>query len=311
VLADNTEGRGVFNSNDPGIGLRQIADDLSAYYLLGYSSTNTALDGKYRRIQVKVKRPKVDVSARKGYLAAMPPPPPDPSALARLVPVSVTNELDRLSRLRPGAELFTYAAVRRDAIDVVVELAPAAAARVTSKSGVPVQVLLAGTQGEEATGAGRIEQGARSALIRVVLPVATAGPWHVTVRVPDTDGALTERFEASLEDAGTMLAGAPVVYRSDGAGRTAPKPVADFQFRRADRLRVQWPIGQPLDERSARILDRRGNPLAVPAPVAVTDDVVNVDVTLASLSEGDYLVELLLARDGRSERKLIAFRVVR
>jgi VWFA-related protein len=310
VLADNTEGRAVFNSNDPGIGLRQIADDLSAYYLLGYSSTNTALDGKYRRIQVKVKQPKVDVSARKGYLAAMPPAP-DPSALPRPVPESVTNELDRLSRLRPGAELFTYAAVRRDAMDVVVELTAAAAARVTSKSGVPVQVLLAGTQGEEATGAGRIEQGTRSALIRVVLPAVTVRPWHVTVRVPDTDGALTERFDASPEDAGSALAGGPVLYRSDAGGRTTPMPVADFQFRRADRLRIRWPIRQPVEERSARILDRRGNPLAVPASVAVTDDVVNVEITLASLSEGDYLVELLLARDGRSERKLIAFRVVR
>jgi VWFA-related protein len=312
VLADNTEGRAVFNSNDPSIGLRQIAEDLSAYYLLGYSSTNTALDGKYRRIQVKVKQPNVDVSARKGYLAAMPAPSPDPSALPRPVPISVTNELDRLSRLRPGAELFTYAAVRRGAMDIVVELTAAAAARVTAKSGVPVQVLLAGAHGEDATATGRIEQGARSALVRVVLPSSTAGPWRVTVRLPGTDGALTERFDAAMpEDGGTSLAGLPVVYRSDAAGRMAPAPVADFQFRRSDRLRVQWPVQQPLDERSARILDRRGNLLAVPASVALTDDLVNVDVPLASLTEGDYLVELLLARDGRSERKLVAFRVVR
>jgi hypothetical protein len=43
--------------------------DMSAYYLLGYSSTNNVKDGRFRRIQVRVKREGFRVEARAGYFA--------------------------------------------------------------------------------------------------------------------------------------------------------------------------------------------------------------------------------------------------
>ena len=39
------------------------------YYLLGYQPTNTATDGKFRKVSVKVKRGKYVVRARPGYVA--------------------------------------------------------------------------------------------------------------------------------------------------------------------------------------------------------------------------------------------------
>jgi VWFA-related protein len=69
TLADNTDGLAVVNSNDLDRGLRRIADDLTSYYLLGYYSTNTKLDGGFRRITVRVKRPGVEVRSRRGYRA--------------------------------------------------------------------------------------------------------------------------------------------------------------------------------------------------------------------------------------------------
>ena len=72
TLAENTDGIAVVNSNDLDKGLRRIADDLSSYYLLGYYSSNPKLDGGYRKIAVRVKRPGVQVRARRATARRMP-----------------------------------------------------------------------------------------------------------------------------------------------------------------------------------------------------------------------------------------------
>jgi hypothetical protein len=70
ILAENTDGIALVNNNDLTKQMRRLAADLTSYYLLGYSSTNTKLDGRLRSIKVKVTRPGVDVRARHGYRAA-------------------------------------------------------------------------------------------------------------------------------------------------------------------------------------------------------------------------------------------------
>lgn len=68
-LAANTDGAVVLNTNDIKGGVARIMADLNAYYLLRYYSSNTNLDGRFRRITVRVSRPGVRVRARTGYLA--------------------------------------------------------------------------------------------------------------------------------------------------------------------------------------------------------------------------------------------------
>ena len=68
-LAADTGGRAFTDTNDFGEAFDRVRRDLSAYYLLGYSSTNAAKDGRFRRIQVRVKRDGVRVEARAGYFA--------------------------------------------------------------------------------------------------------------------------------------------------------------------------------------------------------------------------------------------------
>ena len=72
TLAADTGGRAFTATNDFGDAFARVQSDLSAYYLLGYQSTNPARDGRFRRIQVRLNRPDVKgarLEARPGYYA--------------------------------------------------------------------------------------------------------------------------------------------------------------------------------------------------------------------------------------------------
>lgn len=76
-IAQDTGGFTVRNTNDLALGLKQIADETRAYYLIGYNPTNTDRDGKFRKIKVKVTRKDTKVRARKGYYAPSDEPDED------------------------------------------------------------------------------------------------------------------------------------------------------------------------------------------------------------------------------------------
>src|ERR1051325_7759582 len=68
VLAANTGGFAAVNRNDFNTAFDRIVQENSQYYLLGYYSTNSRRDGRYRKIQIRVKRPGLRVArARNGY----------------------------------------------------------------------------------------------------------------------------------------------------------------------------------------------------------------------------------------------------
>jgi VWFA-related protein len=69
TLASDTGGRAFTDTNDFGEAFTQVQRDTSLYYLLGYNSTNTSKDGRFRRITVRVKRPGLRVEHRAGYYA--------------------------------------------------------------------------------------------------------------------------------------------------------------------------------------------------------------------------------------------------
>jgi len=69
TMAEDTGGRAFFDSNGFGAVFDRVVRDTSAYYVLGYSSTNNARDGRFRRITVRVKRSEVKLEYRSGYYA--------------------------------------------------------------------------------------------------------------------------------------------------------------------------------------------------------------------------------------------------
>ena len=76
-LAEETGGFLIEQSNDLSSAFRRIDEDNQFHYLLTYSPTNAALDGRFRAIKVGVRRSGARVFARKGYRAARTAPAVD------------------------------------------------------------------------------------------------------------------------------------------------------------------------------------------------------------------------------------------
>lgn len=75
-IADETDGRAIVGRNDLAKGLQQALQDSSAYYLIGYTSAQAPIDGKFHQIKVQLsaaaKKRGLQVRARRGYWAATP-----------------------------------------------------------------------------------------------------------------------------------------------------------------------------------------------------------------------------------------------
>ncbi|MBK5296647.1 MAG: VWA domain-containing protein [Vicinamibacteria bacterium] len=69
-VALDTGGQHVRATNDITGAVRRLTADMRDYYRLTYSPTNTALDGRFRAITVRVRDPEAVVTARNGYLAS-------------------------------------------------------------------------------------------------------------------------------------------------------------------------------------------------------------------------------------------------
>ena len=69
ALSDETGGFASVGANDPGPFFDRVVRANSTYYMLGYYSPNHPRDGRFHKIEVRVKRPGTSVSARRGYAA--------------------------------------------------------------------------------------------------------------------------------------------------------------------------------------------------------------------------------------------------
>jgi VWFA-related protein len=69
TLAADTGGKAFMDTNDLSGVFSVVQRDTSAYYVLGYTSSNHLKDGHYRRLKVQVNRPDVKLEYRAGYYA--------------------------------------------------------------------------------------------------------------------------------------------------------------------------------------------------------------------------------------------------
>jgi VWFA-related protein len=69
TLSTDTGGKAFFDSNDFAPAFAQVERDTSAYYAIGFRSTDPLRDGRYRKLTIKINRPGVKLEYRPGYYA--------------------------------------------------------------------------------------------------------------------------------------------------------------------------------------------------------------------------------------------------
>ena len=74
-LAETTGGQAFFPTamKDVESAYEKVLAEIKGQYHLGYQSTNTATDGAWRKVEIKVKRPGLRIRSRKGYFGPYKP----------------------------------------------------------------------------------------------------------------------------------------------------------------------------------------------------------------------------------------------
>lgn len=312
-LSSETGGRAVVNTNGLLPGLMDITRDASAYYLLGYAPTRMEADGKFHKIDVRLKRKGLRLLARRGYWA----PTPEELAPERgpAVAPGITRALGAFTQLAVG---------RRAATWIGYEPGEAGRTRVRlaweprklpgrGEDTVAVLVLDARLQGAEVLKNERVTAGethfelAPGELKLSILAESTRGDvvdrWTETLQVPMFSPA-----DPSVSTPWLVLARSPQEFRGIVSSSEDGTPTTLREFRRTDRVLARirsYPAGLDV---AARLLSRNGSALAT-----LTMKTVNgrgeTELPLASLATGEYILELS-ARSVQGPPQFVAFRMV-
>ena len=345
TLADATDGVPVVNTNDLAGGIQRVVSDLTSYYLIGYSSTNSKLDGRYRTIKVRSKRPGVDIRSRRGYKA---PTEEEVAARARATVASTSADeaapikraVSTLDSIRPDTpfrlwvapgwwkpspDVPTAKAGRPEpAVWIVGEINTRRPGDDWSK-GAEAEVIVSREAGEQLA-TYRLEVQPGDARFMTKFPRTSDDVWldpgkyAVRVRVralaggglPTTD---TVRFalDAPPEVARPVL-GQPIYLRRGSAAVSKEQPTADLRYRRAERVVIDVTASDGFEQMSGTLLDRSGRPIDVPVIVSSRDDLgvrwIRLEVALAPLAAGDYVIRLSATAHGRQEQVLAPFRII-
>ena len=321
-LAEATDGLAIVGSNDIERGFKRITDDMSSYYLLGYYSTGK-LDGKFHSIRVRVKRPGVEVRARRGYLAPSAAEVARaaqnaPSLAAPSADMAIANAAAAAVARLPGAVRDQPLRVHvtagwRTGADGRPEATFWTVGEVSDRiPGSDLEAVLMTGAGEiVGTVRGRIVPGTVSLLVPVVATRSLEpGDYQIRVRSQTPSGVETVSMPITLPPAtpSPVASGAVFVRRGPLTGNKEV-PTADMRFRRSDRLRVEVPSAAAAT--GARLLDRTGKPMPVPVASNTRNDAdgsrwATAELALAPLAAGDYVIEVM----ADPTRTLVAFRVV-
>jgi VWFA-related protein len=336
TLAEETDGRAIVNRNSLVEGLAQIARDSSFYYLLGYNSTEAPDDGQFHEIEVRVKRPGVDVRARKGYWAytaedvirAQNPTPdlakPVQTALAS---ISTAAQAGQFVRTWIGTERADAGKTR---VTLVWEPLPQSPGVRREQAG-RVSLLAATAQGDLVFRGGSPETAAAPAATTAAAPPpqritfeAAPGTLELRMTVEEAGGSTLDREIRTIDvpdlTAPDAAMSTPRVFRARTArdvqaltADPAAIPTAAREFSRTERVLVRFDVygaGSDQAKVTAAMLNRSGDKMTdIPVTPAASGGTHQINLSLAPFPGGEYLVEITVPSAGGDVKELVPLRI--
>jgi VWFA-related protein len=332
TLADQTDGRAIVGRNDPIPGLQQMVRDTGAYYLLGYTSTEAPRDGRFHPIEVRVRRPNVDVRHRKGYWAytieeverATAAPKPEPVRDVREAIDDLVSVAEPARRRTFGFWIGATRGTGEDADVIFTWDAPTPTSTTDPADIVSRVALVATTMAGEQLFSGPVEKSADGTRLagRVTFP-APPGRMRVRVTAENAQGrrvdAVDDGFVVPDFRGDSFFITPPAVFR----GRTVrdlqsvrqasqPVPVTTRAFSRTDRLLLRFDVQAPAGVTptvTMRLLNHQGDSIASLQNPANKDGRFEAEFGLGALPPGDYLVEISASAGTQSTRQLLGIRI--
>lgn len=307
ILTSQTGGLLIQNTNDLERGIGRINDDRRNYYALTYTPTNALLDGTYRKIEVKVKRPGVEIKARPGYVAvpaneASPVLPFETAPLAAIMATPRPNafpvQTRALSVPMPGRLGLTalIAGFSGQAVTFVEDPKTktyageaTVLARVTDESGAPLA-----KQSQQYQLTGQIDQLPKvrdGGLIFFRTPDLPPGKFTVTTAVHDGKGKRASVTETSVEVPGGTMPVVGSLFVVSRVERLDPKdPDAASHPLAAAGVLLYPSFGEPISKKAQAEIPFALPMLTDPAAPAPT-------ATLELLQKGQSLAQIPLPLD--------------
>ncbi|MGD9903102.1 MAG: VWA domain-containing protein [Vicinamibacterales bacterium] len=319
-MAAETGGQAIVNTNNLEAGLERVIQDASHHYLIGYTPARELNDGKFHRLEVKVKRRGAKVVARKGYwspsaeeLTPAAPEPMEPAVSGALTRLQARQD-DRVVHVTT-----VFAPGRQGATAVMALWKPVAGFRDRPER-LEVEVRGAdgavlgsgdGTLTDEGSGTTRVDVPAGDVTLRFTAHGESGevvDRWETALAVPDFSGRTLALGSPAFLRARTTASFQAL--RKGGEGTPSP----DREFRTTDLVVVRAALAAPEAAApatvTAEVLTRRGKPLAT-WPAAVVAGQHQVELPVRSLALGEYVLRFTATRGDETAETTAGFAIVR
>lgn len=364
-IAEETDGRAIVGRNDLAKGLQQALQDSTAYYLIGYTSAQAPVDGKFHQIKVQLsaaaRKRGLQVRARRGYWAATTedvkkaekttgPAVPDAAkpVMQALASIAVPVQSGKYVRTWLGTERGENGKTK---VTLVWEPLPKTPVGNLRSDPAPGRVsVIAATEKGDLVYRGRAPDTAQLASANPQATGATASlpasaattsttpvPQSLTFEAPP--GKLELRMTVEGAGGGVLdqeirnitipdltaarpALSTPRVYTARTprefqaiAGNAAAVPPANREFSRTMRMLIRFDSYGPGNEvplPTAVLLNSNGQKFTdVPVTAAATGGTHQIDMSLATIPAGEYVIEITTkSASGETAKELVAFRVI-